>query len=127
MASPANKGGRSLAPALLVVVALMAVVALAPRGASAALSCSTVYSALMPCLGYVESGGEVPQECCGGIKNIVATASSTPDRRAACTCLKNVARGVTAGPCLSRAAGLPGRCGVQLPYKISPNVNCDSI
>jgi hypothetical protein len=72
------------------------------------------------------SGGEVPQACCGGIKNIVATASSTTDRRAACTCLKNVARGVGAGPYLSRAAGLPGRCGVQLPYKISPNVNCDS-
>ena len=56
-----------MAPALLVVAALMAAVALAPRGADAVLSCSTVYNTLMPCLGYVQSGGAVPQACCGGI------------------------------------------------------------
>ncbi|KAM0882700.1 hypothetical protein ACQ4PT_032122 [Festuca glaucescens] len=121
------RGGRAVAPAaLLVVAALLAVVALAPRGASAALSCSTVYNTLMPCLGYVQSGGAVPQACCAGIKNLVSRAGSTPDRRAACSCLKNIAAGAAGGPYLSRAAGLPGRCGVQLPFKISPDVNCNS-
>ncbi|CAM0954998.1 unnamed protein product [Alopecurus aequalis] len=125
MASAGNKGGRAVAPALLVVAALLAVVALAPRGANAALSCSTVFNTLRPCAGYVQSGGAVPQACCGGIKNLMSRASSTPDRRAVCTCLKTVA-GV-GEPYISRAAGLPGRCGVQLPYRISPNVDCNSI
>jgi hypothetical protein len=114
-----------VAPALLVVASLLAAVALAPRGASAVLSCSTVYNTLMPCLGYVQSGGEVPQACCGGIKTVVSTASSTAERRAVCTCLKNVAA-AAGGTYISRAAGLPGKCGVPLPYKISRNVNCNS-
>ena len=124
MASAGNTGGRA---AVLVVAALLAVVvALAPRGADAALSCSTVYNTLMPCLGYVQSGGAVPQACCGGIKSLVSTASSTSDRRAACTCLKNVAAAASGGPYIGRAAGFPGRCRVQLPFKIDPKVNCNS-
>jgi hypothetical protein len=127
MAPATIRGGRAVAPAaLLVVAALLAVVALAPRGASAALSCSTVYTTLLPCLGYVQSGGAVPKECCAGIKNLVSRAGSTPDRRVACSCLKSIAARAGGGPYLSRAEGLPGRCSVQPPFKISPDVNCNS-
>ncbi|KAL6610381.1 hypothetical protein ACP70R_040350 [Stipagrostis hirtigluma subsp. patula] len=98
----------------------------APR-AEAALSCSTVYNTLMPCLAYVQSGGAVPRACCAGIRIIVSRAHATADRRAVCTCLKDVAAGAAGGPYISRAAGLPGRCGVPVPFKISPNVNCNSI
>ncbi|CAM0877082.1 unnamed protein product [Alopecurus aequalis] len=104
--------------ALLVVVAVLM---LAPRGATSALSCSTVYNTLMPCLGYVQSGGVVPRACCGGIKKLVSTARSTPDRRTICTCLKNVGSGAAGGPYVSRAAGLPGKCKVPMPW------NCNSI
>lgn len=120
---------RTLAPALLLV-ALLVLAPLPPRTgvvvARAALSCSTVYNTLMPCLGYVQSGGVVPRECCTGIQRLVSAARTTPDRRAVCTCLKDVAAGAAGGPYISRAAGLPGRCGVPLPFKISPNVNCNS-
>lgn len=125
MAPAGNRGARAVAPALLLVAALL--VALAPRGASAALSCSTVYSTLKPCLGYVQNGGAVPRACCSGIKTLVSRARTTPDRRAACTCLKTVAAAAAGGPYLSRAAGLPGRCGVQPPFKIDPNVNCNAV
>uniref|UniRef100_A0ACD5TGE5 Uncharacterized protein n=1 Tax=Avena sativa TaxID=4498 RepID=A0ACD5TGE5_AVESA len=121
---------RAVAPAtMLVVASLLAVaLALAPRGASAALSCSAVYDTLMPCLGYVQSGGAVPQACCGGIKSLVSRASSTTDRRAVCSCLKNLAKAAAgSGPYVDRAAGLPRKCGVHLPFKIGPNVNCNSI
>jgi hypothetical protein len=115
------------APALpLVATALALALALAPRPAGAALSCSTVYNTLMPCLGYVQSGGAVPRACCSGIQSLLSEARTTPDRRAICTCLKNVAAGAAGGPYISRAAGLPGRCGVSLPYKLSPNINCNS-
>ncbi|PNT71055.1 hypothetical protein BRADI_2g22278v3 [Brachypodium distachyon] len=86
---------------------LAVAVAVAPGGARAALSCSTVYNTLMPCLGYVQSGGAVPRGCCTGIKRLVSAARTTPDRRAARVCLKNVAAGAAGGPCLTRAAGLP--------------------
>lgn len=120
---------RELAPArllLVVAVAVAAALLLAPRPAGAALSCSTVYSTLMPCLGYVQSGGTVPAACCSGIQSLVSGARATADRRAICTCLKNVAAGAAGGPYISRAAGLPGKCGVSLPFKISANMNCNS-
>ncbi|OEL29596.1 hypothetical protein BAE44_0009387, partial [Dichanthelium oligosanthes] len=95
---------------LLVLVAVAAaLLSLAPRPAGAALSCSTVYDKLMPCLGYVQSGGTVPRACCSGIQSLVPGARTTPDRRAICSCLKNVAAGAAGGPYISRAAGLPGR------------------
>ncbi|RLN27531.1 non-specific lipid-transfer protein 1-like [Panicum miliaceum] len=116
------------APALLLLAVAVAAAALslAPRPAVAALSCSTVYNTLVPCLGYVQSGGAVPRACCSGIQSLLSEARTTPDRRAICTCLKNVAAGAAGGPYISPAAGLPGRCGVSLPYKLSPNMNCNS-
>uniref|UniRef100_A0ACD5WG76 Uncharacterized protein n=1 Tax=Avena sativa TaxID=4498 RepID=A0ACD5WG76_AVESA len=117
------RGGRTAAPALLV----MAVLVLAPRGASAAISCSTVYTTLLPCLGYVQSGGAVPPACCQGIKKVVSAARSAPDRRAICGCLKNIGSGAAGGPYASRAEGLPARCKAPLPYKTGPNGSCDLI
>lgn len=125
---PAARSGWPAAAAVLVVVLVLS----SPPGTStvvvarAALSCSTVYNTLLPCLPYVQSGGAVPAACCGGIRSVVAAARTTADRRAACTCLKNVAAGAAGGPYISRAAGLPGRCGVSVPFKISPNVNCNA-
>ncbi|GJM90852.1 hypothetical protein PR202_ga07172 [Eleusine coracana subsp. coracana] len=112
---------------LSMAAALLLVLAPAPPQASAALSCSTVYNTLMPCLGYVQSGGGVPRACCSGIQSLLAAARDRSDRRAICTCLKDVAAGAAGGPYISRAAGLPGRCGVTLPYKLGPNMNCNAI
>ncbi|CAN6359729.1 unnamed protein product [Urochloa humidicola] len=129
-AAASSRRARALATPPVVAVAaalLLLLLAAAPRPVGAALSCSTVYNTLMPCLGYVQSGGTVPRACCSGISSLVSGARTTPDRRAICTCLKNVAAGAAGGPYISRAAGLPGRCGVPLPYKLSPNMNCNSI
>ncbi|TVU32595.1 hypothetical protein EJB05_24332, partial [Eragrostis curvula] len=109
-----------------VLTVLLVLTTPAPPRAEAALSCSTVYNTLMPCLPYVQSGGTVARACCSGIQRLFSGASTTPDRRAICTCLKDVAAGAAGGPYISRAAGLPGRCGVPLPYKLSPNMNCNS-
>ncbi|KAL6853762.1 hypothetical protein ACP4OV_019791 [Aristida adscensionis] len=110
--------------ALAVVVA--AAVAAPPAGVRAAVTCSTVYNTLMPCLPYVQSGGMVPTACCGGIRSLLNEAGSTPDRRTICGCLKNVANGASGGTYIDRAAALPSKCGVSLPYKISAKVNCNT-
>ncbi|XP_062207282.1 non-specific lipid-transfer protein 1-like [Phragmites australis] len=114
----------TLALAVLLATAVVA----PPATVRAAMSCSTVYNTLMPCLPYVQMGGaRPPQDCCGGIRTLLSQASSTPDRRTICGCLKNVANGSSGGSYIDRAAALPSKCGVTLPYKISTNVNCNTI
>jgi len=113
---------------LALAVLLAAAVAAPPAAVRAAMSCSTVYNTLMPCLPFVQMGGAMPpQPCCGGIRSLLAQANNTPDRRTICGCLKNVANGASGGPYVTRAASLPSKCGVSLPYKISTDVNCNTI
>ncbi|KAL5228079.1 hypothetical protein ABZP36_016344 [Zizania latifolia] len=112
---------------LALAVVLVAAVVTPPAAVQAAISCSAVYNTLMPCLPYVQAGGTVPRGCCSGIQALLAAANNTPDRRTICGCLKNVANGASGGPYITRAAALPSKCNVSLPYKITTNVNCNSI
>ncbi|KAM0050548.1 putative plant non-specific lipid-transfer protein/Par allergen [Helianthus debilis subsp. tardiflorus] len=103
-----------------VVVACMVV--LAPH-AEAALTCGTVVSSLIPCLPYLRSGGMPSPSCCGGVKRLNGAANNSADRKTACGCLKNAYSsnpGINSG----NAASLPSKCGVNIPYKISPNTDC---
>ena len=107
--------------ACMAVLCLVAV-AVAPY-AEAAISCGTVTSKLAPCLGYLKSGGMVPPACCSGVKSLNSLASSTPDRQQACKCLKSGFQqipGINPG----LASGLPGKCGVNIPYPIRPSTDC---
>ncbi|PIA32474.1 hypothetical protein AQUCO_04500230v1 [Aquilegia coerulea] len=105
-----------------VLVACMLVVS-APY-AEAAVTCNSVYSNLYPCLSYVSgNGGPVPPPCCTGIKSLSTTAKSTPDRQTVCRCLTQAARGVN-GLNMKLIASLPSKCGVYIPYPISPSTDC---
>uniref|UniRef100_A0A453FU26 Non-specific lipid-transfer protein n=1 Tax=Aegilops tauschii subsp. strangulata TaxID=200361 RepID=A0A453FU26_AEGTS len=112
--------------AVVLAMVLAAMVVAPPATVHAAISCSTVYSTLMPCLQYVQQGGSPARGCCTGIQNLLAEANNSPDRRTICGCLKNVANGASGGPYITRAAALPSKCNVALPYKISPSVDCNS-
>ncbi|GKB95390.1 non-specific lipid-transfer protein-like protein [Tanacetum coccineum] len=105
-----------------VVVACMLVAA----PCAEAISCGQVVSSLAPCLSYLQKGGPVPPACCSGVKALNNAAKSTPDRQTACTCLKN-AYSANSGISSSNAAGLPGKCGVSIPYKISPGTDCTKV
>ncbi|CAM8974048.1 unnamed protein product [Rhodiola kirilowii] len=75
---------------ITAVAVLLCMMAAAPY-ASAAITCSTVARALSPCIAYAKgSGGTPPVPCCQGIRGLVAQATTTPDRQAACRCLKNL-------------------------------------
>ena len=106
---------------LVVCLAIMAMVVGAP--VAEALSCGQVTSSVAPCMNYLKTGGAVPAACCNGIRSLNSAAKNTADRQAACNCLKS-ASGSIKGINLSLAAGLPGKCGVSVPYKISPSTNC---
>lgn len=109
-----------------VLAVSMVVVALAPPQAEAAMSCNTVATALTPCLNFVLNGGAAPPTtCCEGIKTLYKEASATADRQAVCSCLKSVAGSATP-TIISNAAVLPGKCGVSIPYKISPSTDCST-
>ncbi|KAK1561835.1 hypothetical protein Q3G72_001577 [Acer saccharum] len=111
---------------LAACVVLMCMVMGAPI-AQAAITCGQVTSSIAPCIPYLRSGtGAVPPACCSGVKTLAGAATTTPDRQAACKCLKSAASSIS-GLNSNAAAGLPGKCGVSIPYKISTSTNCDSV
>ncbi|CAA0830587.1 Non-specific lipid-transfer protein 10 [Striga hermonthica] len=112
--------------AMWLALALALTALLAPAS-EAAMSCNTVQNALYPCVSYVLYGGAVvPPACCQGIKGLYKQASATADRQAVCSCLKSVAQSAPQAA-IANAAALPGKCGVTIPYKISPSTNCANV
>ncbi|KAD0455671.1 hypothetical protein R6Q59_027156 [Mikania micrantha] len=109
-----------------IVVLLVVLQALTVREAEA-VTCGEVVSAIAPCLGYLRNGGSPTTVCCNGIRELLRNkARTTTDRRSICNCLKSASssyRGVSG----SYAASLPGKCGVNVPYKISPSTDCNRI
>ncbi|XWS09502.1 hypothetical protein CRYUN_Cryun40dG0090000 [Craigia yunnanensis] len=114
----------SLKLACVVVLCLVVGASLA----QGAITCGQVTGALSPCVGYMRSNGAgpVPATCCSGIKGLNSAAQTTPDHKAACNCIKS-ASGTISGINYGVASGLPGKCGVSIPYKISPNSDCSKV
>lgn len=92
--------------------------------AEAGVSCGFVVSKLVPCLKYLKGGGSVPAACCKGVQGLNNAAKTTPERKTACNCLKNAYKR-NPGINSDNAAGLPEKCGVNIPYKISLNTDCN--
>ena len=106
----------------LVLVALVAAMLLV--ACDAAISCGQVTSALSPCISYARgNGANPPAACCSGVRSLAGAARSTADKQAACKCIKSAAGGLNAG----KAAGIPLKCGVSVPYAISSSVDCSKI
>ncbi|XP_047333523.1 non-specific lipid-transfer protein 1-like [Impatiens glandulifera] len=104
----------------IVCLIVMCMVVSAPH-AQAAITCGSVVSAISSCLDYARGGGVIPPICCTGVKNLYRNAATTPDRQTVCTCLKKLTGSATSYP---YASEIPGKCGVSIPYKISPSTDC---
>ncbi|MFX6574269.1 non-specific lipid-transfer protein [Acinetobacter baumannii] len=91
----------------------------------AAVGCGTVASALNPCIPYVTGKGPLGS-CCSGVKGLNNLAKTTPDRQSVCSCLKSLANSFPS-TAVAKATGLPGQCGVSIPYKISPSTDCTKV
>ncbi|KAK1270921.1 Non-specific lipid-transfer protein 2A [Acorus gramineus] len=104
--------------AILAVIAALLLVA-GPRETEAAISCGQVAGFITPCVPYAQKGGPISPRCCSGVRGLNGAARTTMDRQQACTCLKSLARGN-----LPYATSIPSKCGVSVPYSISPNTDC---
>ncbi|MCE0481806.1 tyrosine protein phosphatase [Datura stramonium] len=102
------------------VVLCMVIVAPHAEG----LTCGQVTAYLASCVPYLRNGPL--GGCCGGVKSLANAARTTPDRKAACNCLKSAAAAIPRLN-LSKAAAIPASCGVNIPYKISPSTDCSKI
>ncbi|KAL5991289.1 hypothetical protein ACLOJK_012196 [Asimina triloba] len=109
--------------ALRKLASLMVLCVVAAPYSEAAMTCGTVGSAITPCFGYLTKKGPLVTKCCSGVVSLNNAAKSTQDRQTACSCLQKAAKGMD-GLDLGRAAGLPAKCGVSIPYKISPDTDC---
>lgn len=109
--------------AMMILCVVLTCMVVATPYTEAAISCGQVTANLAGCLNYLRNGGAVPPACCNGVRSLNSAAKSTPDRKTACNCLKNASKSVS-GIKAANAAGLPGKCGVNIPYQISPNTDC---
>ncbi|XP_020588265.1 non-specific lipid-transfer protein 1-like [Phalaenopsis equestris] len=113
---------RFTAATVIAIALTLAIMARMPTEATA-ITCGAVNLNMLPCMNYIRNGGDVPSDCCNGLNNIVNAAKTTDDRRTACNCLKSLASGASNDE-LIRAAVIPDKCGIPLPYKFSPSTDC---
>ncbi|KAJ4747731.1 Non-specific lipid-transfer protein [Rhynchospora pubera] len=93
---------------------------------TSAITCSDVTSAVAPCSSYAYSGkGSPSASCCSGVRSLNSQAATGDDRRTVCNCLKNLAKAVSFNA--GAVAGLPGKCGVNVPFVISTTTDCSKV
>ncbi|KAJ7961093.1 Non-specific lipid-transfer protein [Quillaja saponaria] len=113
----------------LLCLMVVCVLLTAPK-ANADIACNQIVSYLTPCISYVLNGGAVPANCCSGISSLNSLAKTSSDRQSVCNCLKNAisSSGIRYTDFnLGLAAGLPQKCGVNIPYKIAPTTDCSRV
>lgn len=113
------------ANAVLVAVLIAIVAVSVPRSIESAVTCKSVVSSLTPCATYLVEGGEVPKNCCKGVKALYKEANTTTDRQTACRCIEQTAT-IVPGISIENASSLPGKCKVHIPYKITRTFNCST-
>ncbi|XP_047308920.1 non-specific lipid-transfer protein 1-like [Impatiens glandulifera] len=112
--------------ACVVLMMIMIMSNIAPQ--AHAIGCSDVLSYLRPCISYLTGGGAgaVPTNCCDGVSSLNNAAKTTSDRQDACVCLKSLA-GNFPPKSVAAAAAIPGKCHVNVPYKIDPKTDCTKV
>ncbi|PWA83489.1 plant lipid transfer protein/Par allergen [Artemisia annua] len=110
-----------------LVVALYFLVVVGLHAVEGEVTCDQVVSNMAPCATYLTSNRDsVPSGCCRGINSLNNAARTTPDRQAVCRCLEQTASQLSdVDP--EKARSLPEKCGVNLPFEISPRTDCSTV
>lgn len=114
---------RSISAAAAALLLLLLALAAVPRR-EAAVTCGNVVAFLSPCIAYARGTTTAPSAaCCSGVRGLNQAAQTTPDRQTACKCIKSTVTSVS-GIKPAIVSGIPGKCSVNVPYPISPSVDC---
>ncbi|CAM0874469.1 unnamed protein product [Alopecurus aequalis] len=115
------------AHATATLTLLVAALVLSAAPAEGAVDCAQVTNYLIPCLTYAMGTTPVPgSRCCSGVRSLNSAAASSADRQATCTCLKSRTSSM-GGIRPDLVAGIPGKCGVNIPYPISASTDCSKV
>ncbi|CAN4126111.1 unnamed protein product [Withania somnifera] len=114
---------KAVLPLVMALIFMFLTLLLIAPASEGAISCGTVLSTIKPCISYLQgTGGKPPQPCCAGCQSLASSTSTTPDRQAACTCLKNASQKINVNAQLAQS--LPQNCGISLSFPISTSVDC---
>ncbi|KAJ8499948.1 hypothetical protein OPV22_010500 [Ensete ventricosum] len=115
-------------PGGLLVLALALLLLLLVTGphVTQAITCGQVSSALSSCIPYATGKGSLTAACCSGVKRLNSAATTSADRKTACTCIKSLISRIS-GLNTGLVSGIPGKCGVSIPYAISPSTDCSKV
>ncbi|MED6146972.1 hypothetical protein PIB30_039747 [Stylosanthes scabra] len=112
---------------LKVACLVMMCMVLSTSMANGALTCGQIVTVASPCIGYLRNPRpQPPPQCCSGLNSLNNQAKATPERRAACQCLKSTVLSLP-GVSLPTLADLPHKCGINLPYKVTPSIDCNTV
>ncbi|CAI0432920.1 unnamed protein product [Linum tenue] len=98
------------------------------RSDVAIVGCNDVRSKAKPCFSYAEGKGDqnaVPPAYCDGIHNISNEAKTAEDEKGICNCLKQLSDMLKKGLVDSWLQQIPGRCAVNVLFKLSIDADCD--
>nr|AAC18567.1 lipid transfer protein [Oryza sativa Japonica Group] len=114
------RAGHNKYVARVMVVALL-------LAARAPVTCGQVVSTWAPCIMYADGEGVAPTGgCCDGVRTLNSAAATTADRQTTCACLKQQTKAMgRLRP--DHVAGIPSKCGVNIPYAISPSTDCSRV
>ncbi|XP_060176361.1 non-specific lipid-transfer protein 2-like isoform X2 [Lycium barbarum] len=107
----------------IVCFMVLCMVVVAPH--AEAVTCDEIHVGAVGCLPYVQNRGPL-EGCCGTIESLMKLLKTPQDRKIAGSCVKtalNTIEGIDFG----KAAGLPGICGINVPFKGSPSVDCSKV
>lgn len=108
-----------------VIITVMIVLPLFMAETEGAVDCKLVEASVNGCIPFLLNGvGPVTPACCKGLRDLKKMTPSTPDIRAACSCLKLgvLIRNPKIKP--DAVKSLPAKCGIQIDLPISTAVDC---
>ncbi|KAJ1392099.1 Plant lipid transfer protein/Par allergen [Sesbania bispinosa] len=110
----------------LAVVMMCMVLGVPQSHGALTITCKNVQPRIRSCIEYLKgSGSVVPQPCCNGVRTLNSEANSTAERQALCVCIISAAKSLPAGLNHDKIAALPAKCGVNLPFKLTPSMDCN--
>ncbi|CAJ2670778.1 unnamed protein product [Trifolium pratense] len=93
--------------------------------ANATVSCGNIQTTLIPCIGYIRNPGpSVPAPCCDAVKAVIDADHTQIDRQNTCRCLMSLAK--RPGTDFQVAASIPNKCGLNPPFVLTPDLDCNT-